>query len=76
MKLSEVGAYANTVSPSAADEINNSCSVFEDQELPGGINKHSEIASKQHIIESDHDDVAVHVVDEIQSEREKENHLR
>ena len=60
-----------TVSPSAADEINNS-SVFEDRELPGGVNEHSEIASKQHMIESDHDDVAVHVVDKIQSEGEKE----
>ena len=68
-----------TVSPSAADEINNSF-VFEDRELPGGSSDDecSENASEQHITESDHDDVAVHIVDEIQSEGEKEeeNHLR
>ena len=43
---------------------------------PNGDDECSE-TSEQHMIESDHDDVAVHVVDEIQSEVEKEeNHLR
>ena len=45
---------------------------------PIGDVERSEIASEQHMIESDHDNETVHVVDEIQNEGEKEeeNHLR
>ena len=37
---------------------------------PSGDDERSE-TSEQHMIESDHDDVAVHIVDETQSERER-----